>query len=298
MPVHNELQRGVVRLPGLVAALVGACLAVVTAGCTPDLRSTEFACTEQAECAPMGRICQQGWCVLPDIVLPDAGGPSDAPGQTPDAPNCTPASVDAQASASVENDTRVAWTHTVGDMADRLLVVGIAYRNASAAAADVERVRVGDTDLTLVHGEGLASAVRTELWALNNPLSGAETMEVRFTAGVNVIAGSISLFSVDQATPLGTPAGMPGASGNPRVSVTSAPCDVAVASVGVLGSNTGLGVGTGQTQQWNLSVGNGGNSLTGAGSTESGAASVVMDWILGGGNSTWAIAAVSVRATP
>jgi hypothetical protein len=98
---------------------------------------------------------------------------------------------------------------------------------------------------------------------------------------------------VDQATPLGTFVSNKAAAdpGPATVNVSSAANELVFDTVGCE-QCTSLTVGAGQTERWNRSVDNG--ITRGAGSTETGAATVTMSWTLGSAND-WAIGAVPIK---
>ena len=59
-----------IRLPAIALAL----LAICAAACSIDTRSQEYRCDGVADC-PLGRACQDGWCVVaPGAPADDAGG--------------------------------------------------------------------------------------------------------------------------------------------------------------------------------------------------------------------------------
>lgn len=130
---------------------------------------------------------------------------------------------------------------------------------------------------------------RVHIYGLAAPASGANNIVVTLSASEAAICGGISFTEAHQTTPTGTYASATGASGNASVTVTSG-VDEFVADVlsDVSGTWT---VGAGQTQRWNTAVG----TTTGAGSTEPGAASVVMSWTAGVSD-RWVIGGVSVKA--
>lgn len=242
----------------------------------------------------MGRVCQQGWCVVPDVTTSDGGNPTDASGASLDASSCQ-VTVDNQENATLDDDeeNRLEWTHLVGAGNNRLLVVGIAFR-AAEPNTTVERLQAEDADFTLVRADGIATVARSELWALADPPSGLQEMELRFDGtAAAVVVGSLSFFNVDLTDTKGTPRGATGTNRDASVAVPSSSGDLVVGVMSALGGGTDLTSGAGLTEPWNVSVGNGNNGVSGAGGVKPGATSVAMDWTIGG-NSVWAITAASV----
>ena len=97
---------------------------------------------------------------------------------------------------------------------------------------------------------------------------------------------------VNQATPLGSFASNDSDSAAASVTVTSAANELVFDTLVVESStNLSLAPGGGQTERWDLfqAVKN-----NGGGSTEAGAASVVMSWTWSGGDK-WAIGGVSIK---
>ena len=284
---QRESRNDLVRYPAI--ASIAVCL-IAAAGCSPDLRSTEFACTDLSDCVAMGRVCQQGWCVLPGGVTPDGGSTGR------DAQTCAPPTVDGQESSTLAAGESLTWSHVVGEGDDRLLVVGISFSSMAVGAA-IASVQTDDGELTLLQNNGVASIVRSEIWALSDPPSGTQTIQVEFTGSVAAVGGSISLFGVDQTSPTDTALGASGTAGDPAVTVPSSPGELVVGCVSAVSNGAGgLNVGSGQTELWN-NVAGGVLPVRGAGGVAPGAASVTLDWSVTG-NTAWAISAVNVQACP
>jgi hypothetical protein len=72
----------------IVGVLVGTAIGAVVSlwSCTVDRKTEALACTTQAQCTPMGRACEQGYCVIDPNAKFDAA--IDA--YIPDAPVCPP----------------------------------------------------------------------------------------------------------------------------------------------------------------------------------------------------------------
>lgn len=200
--------------------------------------------------------------------------------------------VDAASSARDSSTSTLAWSHTVGAGADRVLVVGVSTRQGNRV---VTGVTFGGLPLALVgtQTDGL-SVVRATLFILVAPPSGTANVAITLSGQADVVAGAVSFSGVYQASPV---AGFLSAGGSgllASVAVACAAGEVVVDTVAVQGSPLGIAAGGGQTQQWNLGTGVGGNDVIGGGSTEPGAASVTMSWSLGAAR-PWAIGAARLR---
>ena len=70
----------------IAGVLVGTAIGVTASlwSCSVDRKTEGLACTSQAQCTPMGRVCEQGYCVVDPNVKFDAA--IDA--YVPDAPVC------------------------------------------------------------------------------------------------------------------------------------------------------------------------------------------------------------------
>jgi hypothetical protein len=280
---------------------VSAVAAALAAGCSFESRSEAFECAGPADCEA-GRVCVQGWCVVEGSV-PDAGPPADAAdgdgavdppdaGQ-PDAGVCGALAVDDQASQTGNNVSSVSWTHTTSGAAGRLLVVGVSLRQSGATT--VSSVTYGGVSLGFVSADTAPGSMRTEIWQLADPPTGANTVAVTLTGNERVVAGSVGFVGADSAVRADS-----GAIGNddaPAATVASAAGDLAMGVVGVAAGNIGIAPGGGQTARWNDSVGGGGVGAAGAGSTAPGAASATVNWSLTA-SGAWAASAVSVAPCP
>ena len=74
------------RHAAIVGALTGAAIGTAAAlwSCTVDRKTDALACSSQSQCTPMGRVCEQGYCVVDPNFKLDAA--IDA--YIPDAPQC------------------------------------------------------------------------------------------------------------------------------------------------------------------------------------------------------------------
>src|SRR3990172_1878325 len=187
------------------------------------------------------------------------------------------------ASTSKASGTSLSWSHTTGSTAERALVVAVAANNdATGTFGDVT---YAGTPLTFL-GWGTSSGFSVRIWYLLNPPSGANTISISTTVSMAMVGGATSWSGVNQDTPFGTMTGDTQITSTTSITVTSATGEFVLDFL--VANNETATVGAGQTQRWNDI-----QTLTrGAGSTEGGAASVVMSctlrasarWILMGVN--------------
>jgi len=149
------------------------------------------------------------------------------------------------------------WQHNVGNGTNRFLIVGVGIRSGgSVQVSGVTYNGIGLANLGSKDNGGL----RTEFWALKNPIIGNHTITVTLNgATLGSVANASSWFDVDQANPTGVLASALGTSTNPSVIVPSTNSDVVVDSL-VLAysvfSPTPI-AGPGQNAYWNsFSTGN------------------------------------------
>lgn len=189
------------------------------------------------------------------------------------------------------NGAGFSWSHTCSG-ADRVLIVAICYERDSG---DASGVTYGGTAMTLLRTDGPTRLMKTQLWYLANPATGANTVSV--SAGSNsfhkVIGGAVSFTGADTGSPIDAHNGATGDSTAPSTSVTTVTNDTIVVDAVVHGDADALTPGAGQTLQWRVY-----SSFVGAGqSTEPKAAAgaVTMNW-----SNTyaygWAISAVAIKA--
>ncbi len=202
---------------------------------------------------------------------------------------------DAVSTASAGNASTLSWSHTVSGT-NRLLIVSVAM--GPTAAITVSGITYGGAALTLI---GVADNTccspgrpRVEMWRLVAPATGANTVVVTLSgANGSVIGTAVSYTGVDQTTPLGTFANTSGSTATPSVTVTSAAGELVQDALGWETALNTATVAAGQTQQWNVTTAPNDKARSG-GSTEAGAASVVMSWTLSGA-SRWSQGGVSIK---
>jgi hypothetical protein len=215
--------------------------------------------------------------------------PGVAPGQASTDGNMGTgiATFDAAANARANDNSRVSWIHTASG-SHRLIVVGVSQ---TSSGTSISTVSYGGTAMTLIGTRiNTTKNIAVSLYDLVAPPTGPQMVSVMFGGNVNVIAGSVSFTSVDQATPTGTFASATGGGPSLSVTVTSAPTDVVIDTLVTDSNPSSVIKGTGQTQHWNASEG-----IWAAGSTKPGAATVTMSWTENGSSDDWAMGSVSIR---
>lgn len=204
-----------------------------------------------------------------------------------------------QSSSSVSGsagDGTVSTSHTTAAGNNRLMIVGVSYRNVTGSAINVTNVTYNGTALTYLGQRTQGSTNGVEIWYMVNPPVGSANVQVTATglSGNDSLAFGVTTFSgVDQSTPLGTFASAGASSSSASVSVSSATDDIVFAVLAAeRGSTT---ANPGQTSQWNRRTLSNNNGVRAAGSTESGSnGSVNMTWSLSSSRN-WAAAGVSIK---
>ena len=202
---------------------------------------------------------------------------------------------DAASSGVAAGVSPFSWSHTTVSTTDGLIVVGVSLRQASGATT-VTSVTYGGLSLTFIRAETITGSARSELWYRIGTLSGTQTVEVTLSANERAVGGAVSFTGADQTSPIGNQAGTTGTSTNPSIAIASATGEIVLDTVSE-GDSRVCTVGAGQSERWNLNDGGGAGGARGCGSTESGAASVTMNWTFPE-SVPWSISAVSLRPAP
>jgi hypothetical protein len=183
----------------------------------------------------------------------------------------------------------------VGADSNRLLVVGVAIRNANNHVSSVSYA--GEPLAFYAAQNNSDNAVRTEIWYVSAPPSGSGNVTVRLSAGAKMVAGAVSFSGVDPVAPLRglVSAGSTGTgTTNPQVADSSDVTEVVLSVLATEGCAGSLTPAAGQAQQWTRFYGTAGGDVAGAGSTAPGASALVMSWTKTK-IAKWAIAAVVVK---
>ncbi len=142
---------------------------------------------------------------------------------------CSPISFDAASVSSGDGEAAsISWSHTVTSSgSDRILVVGVSWRNGGAGTQTVSSVTYNSQPLTEIRkDEKFDSESRSSaLYYLTDPPTGsAYTIQVNFSGAVyRSVGGAVSLTGVDQSDPVDAENGVAGAlpDTNPSVTVTT-----------------------------------------------------------------------------
>ncbi|MGQ0579354.1 MAG: DUF6701 domain-containing protein [Betaproteobacteria bacterium] len=184
-------------------------------------------------------------------------------------------------------------THTISG-GNRYVFVQVVNGNSWPTISSVVWDPAGVNEALSVIGTATQGTnVRTVLYGLVNPTAKTATMRVTLSAGDGggTFVAVSSFTGVDQTTPLGTPATATGAvATTPTVTVTSATGELVIDAMGTKETTGNKTAGAGQSEIWDGFSGD----ADGAGSTNAGAASVVMSWT-GGVTEEWAIVAVPLK---
>ncbi len=184
-------------------------------------------------------------------------------------------------------------THTISG-GNRYVFVQVVSSNTFPTISSVVWDPGGVNEaLSLIGTDNRASDARTSVYGRVNPTAKTATMRVTLSAGdgSGTYVAVSSFTGVHQTTPLGTVVTADGGtSSTPTVTVSAAAGDLIVDFMGTKETSGNKTAGPGQTERWD---GTNGQS-NGAGSTEAGAASVVMNWT-GGVTEEWAIVAVPLK---
>lgn len=140
--------------------------------------------------------------------------------------------------------TTLAWTHTVGNGANRALFVGVSLTNQAATTpvcspapcpnalpatplagtfAVSQIVSVTDNNVPMQRvANGLNSVTESAVYQLTSPTAGANNIVITFAPGIvtNASGNSVSFTGVNQTTPAANPANSGGTSDMPFVAVS------------------------------------------------------------------------------
>jgi hypothetical protein len=210
----------------------------------------------------------------------------------------TPPLVAGTSSAMAKND-QLSWSHTVGSGPNRLLVVGVAIRDARKVVSGVSYA--GKALIKLQAKDNHDGAVRVEQWYQIAPPSGSGTVTVTLTGDAKVAAGAVSFTGADQVAPfrgLVSAGSTETGTTNPAVADSSGVSELVVSAVAAEGdAGASLTPTTGQSQAWKRIYGNSGGDVVGGGSTTVGSAGLTVGWTKTT-TAKWAIAAAAIKPAP
>ena len=194
------------------------------------------------------------------------------------------------------------WSHTCTG-SDLALLVGVGFSPDGCSAYSISGVTYNGVAMTSVGsvGDPSGDCMSVQQWKLSTPSSGAHNVVVTFTGNVYAVAGAASFTgaSQDTATLTGTQAtalNTTGLSSAITVDVTSAAGEIVFDTAMAGGDGGALTVNGSQSQKFlrGQSHGDAAGIPNVGGSTEAGAASVTMSWVISA-NDVWATAGVAVK---
>ena len=167
---------------------------------------------------------------------------------------------------------------------------------ATTACGSASSVTYNGTPLTLA-GASTNGTVRSEIWYLVAPTSGAHNVVVTAPNANAVTATSMSFTGVDQTTPLGSTVSAIGTGTTPSVSTTSAVGEPLFDVVGAVGTTTPVIAGATQTVRGTNTTATGLDHAVIGSSTApgAGATSITMSWTIP--SADWAQIAVPIKAS-
>lgn len=206
----------------------------------------------------------------------------------------TPIALDATSTSTTNS-----WAHTVAPGGvDRLLVVGVSMNIRNNPFIQVTGVTYGGQNLVRELSERRGIDVRTEIWYLVDPPTGAANIVLTLSAAPNrLAAGAVSFTGVDQTTPIEASATAQGGNSTPSVAVTTLTNGAWLVDSLAVRRNVVAAPSAAQTALWNFASGNGGNGVQGAGSFRgplTPAGPYTMSWTLNN-NRSWALGAIAIR---
>jgi len=186
----------------------------------------------------------------------------------------------------------VTWSHTIGSGSNRILAVTTASRQGTLPPSSVT---YNGVSLTMVRSD-IADGSLASIWYLINPPIGTYTVSVTMPAG-NVFQGNgISLFNVNQASPVDANAGTTGTSVTPMsVNLTTNTANTWIIDVEIKRITETLTMTsmTNRVERENTSVASFTSGVSTVGPAVS-AGSYLMHWT-GTGSNPWAISAAAFK---
>lgn len=194
------------------------------------------------------------------------------------------------------------WSHTCTG-SELALLVGVGFSPDGCAAYSISGVTYDSVPMTSIGsvGDPSGDCMSVQQWKLSAPSSGAHNVVVTFTGNVYAVAGAASFTgaSQDTGTLTGTQAtasDMTATTSSITVNVTSAAGEIVFDTAMAGGDGGALTVNGSQDQRFlrGQSHGDAAGIPNIGGSTEAGAASVTMSWVISG-NDVWLTAGVAVK---
>lgn len=206
---------------------------------------------------------------------------------------------DAVASSEASAVSSLTYSHTVGVGENTIIVAQPTLTDLIAGAASISSVTYAAVAMTLIASSTLAytlvgtyDIVKAQ-YGLVAPATGANNVVVTASEACDVLTcGSLSWFGVHQSSSYGTAATATGTSTTPSVDVASATGEIVVAHASA-GEQTPAIFASADTERWEIS-GGAGNIVSG-GASQTGAATVTMDWTGANAALEWGCTGVSLK---
>jgi len=198
--------------------------------------------------------------------------------------------VDATSTGGQNSITVLTFEHIVSAGDNRILIVGVAQTTGSTPGT-ITHIKFGGVDLTASQSQQVASGDAVDIYYLLSPSVSTANIVVTVGTESNFGAYGLSLFGIDQTTPIGATNSANSTGTTPSVSVTPQYPTSYIVDAGASGSGTAVSPGSNQTEILDMSR-SGGRAFGGYEPTNSGTP-VVMDWT--SGNASWLIMATEIK---
>ena len=201
--------------------------------------------------------------------------------------------LDTTSSTVGNNIRRLVWRHQVPARSNRLLLVGVSYRNG---VDPVSQVSYGGQPLRLLAARnGPNNQNRVEVWYLTAPPAGSADVVVTLPKDKKVVAGAMSFTGADQLAPLGTVRTAADDSGRACVTLANAPAPLVASVLATNGEALSINPKSGQLTAWAATTGRAGGDILAAGSTGLAAPVATLCQNLGD-EQPWSLVTVPLRA--
>jgi len=205
---------------------------------------------------------------------------------------------DIAASSVVGGASSLTYSHTVGVGTDTILIAQPAIVDAIAGTASISSVTYATVGMTLVPSSTQAFTlvgaydVIVANYGLVAPATGANDVVLTASESCDgLYCGTQSWFGVHQTVSFGTAAIATGTSATPSVNVGSAVGEFVVANV--LHVDDLGAFASADTERWELGGGTG--LVVTGGASQTGSASVTMNWTGGAAAIEWGVSGVSLK---
>jgi len=204
---------------------------------------------------------------------------------------------DATSGGAATSDTNTLTVSHTASGTDRYALAFVAYRQLNSAT--VSGVTYNGVAMTRLGGGLGSDSEYGDLWEIVNPPTGAQSVVATLSANSRGLTLRVITFTgVHQTTPSRNFNTATGISTAPSVTITSASTDLVLGALVHRDAGTNVSAqGSGQTSRWNQlpdSYTAFSGSARSHGSTEPGAASVVMDWTISSSQG-WRASGVSIQ---